>query len=204
MNTVERVHLIRHGQTDWNVEGRWQGTLPTELNAEGHAQAVALAEYMRTWPVQMIYTSDLPRAAQTAAALGQALQINPILDQRWQEFHLGIFQGLTRDEIEVRYPHEWYAFRRQYWDYVVPEGESRRMLQERAFAAWSDIIARQDASEVAVVSHGGVIRLLLLKLFADHPDVQNIHIENTSITTIERRGGDWQLLRAALIPHLTV
>ncbi|MBL8153284.1 MAG: histidine phosphatase family protein [Anaerolineae bacterium] len=204
MNIVERVHLIRHGQTDWNVEGRWQGTLPTELNDEGHAQAAALASHMRSWPIQAVYTSDLPRAAQTAAALGETLGVSPILDSRWQEFHLGIFQGLTRDQIEARYPHEWHEFRRLYWEYVVPEGESRRMLQSRAFAAWSDIVARPNASEVAVVSHGGVIRMLLLKLFADHPDVPNIHIENTSITTIERRGDDWHLLRAALIPHLTV
>jgi probable phosphoglycerate mutase len=203
VNTVERVHLIRHGQTNWNVEGRWQGTLPTQLNAEGLAQAAALASHMRSWPIQAIYTSDLPRAAQTAAALGRSLGVDPIPDQRWQEFHLGIFQGLTRDEIEARYPHEWYEFRRIYWDYVVPEGESRRMLQARAFAAWNDVIAPQNASEVAVVSHGGVIRMLLLKLFADHPDVQNIHIENTSITTIERRDDDWHLIGAALVPHLT-
>lgn len=203
MNTVERVHLIRHGQTDWNVEGRWQGTLPTELNPEGHAQAVALATYLRTWPIQAVFTSDLPRASQTAAALGRSLSVEPIIDQRWQEFHLGIFQGLTRDEIEMRYAHEWHEFRRLYWDYVVPKGESRRILQARAFAAWSDVIAQEDASEVAVVSHGGVIRMLLLKLFADHPDVQNIHIDNTSITTIERQGDGWHLLRAALTPHLT-
>jgi 2,3-bisphosphoglycerate-dependent phosphoglycerate mutase len=201
--TVERVYLIRHGQTAWNVDGRWQGFEPVPLNDVGLAQARTLAGYLRA-PISAIYSSDLPRAVQTAEALGQTRNLNPIIDIRLREFNLGIFQGHTHDQIQARYPAETTAFYADYMGYLIPNGESRYQLQTRAFEAWTDITANAAGPEIAIVSHGGTIKMLLMKLFAEHPDLQQARIENTSVTTIERGGDGWRLVELAHAAHLTV
>jgi broad specificity phosphatase PhoE len=198
---VQRILLIRHGRTDWNVEGRWQGSLPVPLNDEGRAQAQALGAYLRGSGLSAVYTSDLPRAFDTAQAVADALNLQPCADERLREFDLGIFQGLTRDEIIARYPSEWAALRENYWDYVIPGGESRRAMQNRMFNAWQDIAASAEGT-VALVSHGGSIKLLLLRVFDNAPELQDVHIENTSITTVERNGVGWHLVELAATPHL--
>ncbi len=199
---LQRVLLIRHGQTDWNIEGRWQGILPVALNAEGRAQAQALADHLRDRPIRRIVSSDLPRAFETASALGRSVGVAPEPDVRWREFNLGIFQGLTRDEITARYAAEWEAFHADYWDYRIPGGESRRAAQSRIFAGWQELVEQTGAEEAAAVSHGGVIKLLLLKLFRDDPTIRDLHLENTSVTYIERDAGGWRLAQAARTDHL--
>lgn len=194
--------LVRHGQTDWNVDGRWQGILPVGLNTVGRAQARALAEHLQGQPISALYSSDLPRAHQTAMAIGDVFGLQPKLDERWREFSLGIFEGLTREEIQTNYPDEWHQFRENYWDYVVPGGESRRLFQSRLYAAWRDLIAAENGSETVVVTHGGSIKLLLLRLFEGRPELNDLHIENTSITTLEKRDNGWQLRSLAAVPHL--
>ena len=199
---VERVLLIRHGQTDWNMEGRWQGCLPVPLNAIGRAQARALAESLRGRPIRAIYTSDLSRALETAEAVGAAVGVAPIPDERLREFKLGIFEGYRRDELAVKYPREWNAFHEDRWHYVVPDGESRRNLQDRMWAAWEDITANGSGPEVAIVTHGGALGLLLERLFGDAPELHNVRFENTSVTTVERQDDGWRLAEVASAGHL--
>lgn len=199
---IKRILLIRHGQTDWNMDGRWQGSLPVPLNDVGRAQARALAAHLRPNPIRAIYSSDLPRALETAEFLGAAVGVRPKPDTRLREFDLGIFQGLKRDEMMARYPAEWASFNADYWDYTIPGGESRRMLQQRMWEAWMDVIARDEGPEVAVVSHGGALKLLLLRLFDDSSTVRELRLENTSVTTVERNGTGWKLAAAADITHL--
>lgn len=199
---IERVLLIRHGQTDWNIEGRWQGCLPVSLNDVGRAQARALADYLRGRPIGAIYSSDLPRALETATFIADVLGLQPIPDNRLREFSLGVFEGRRRDELIELYPEEWRAFRTEDADYVVPQGESRRALQNRMWAAWQDITANGGGPEVAIVTHGGSLKQLLLKLFGATPEIQNLRFENTSVTTIERDGQGWQLAEMAVASHL--
>jgi 2,3-bisphosphoglycerate-dependent phosphoglycerate mutase len=202
---IERVFLIRHGQTDWNMTGRWQGQEPVPLNAQGFEQARALASYLRQRPIQAIYSSDLSRAFQTAAAIGEAVGVMPQADTRWRELHLGIFQGLTKDEIEATHPTEWAALHEDYWGYKVPNGESRREMQARALSAWEAIVAAGAGREVAIVSHGGTLKILLLTLFDGlGPDFRAVDISNTSVTVLERDGEHWRVAELAVTPHLVV
>jgi broad specificity phosphatase PhoE len=176
--------------------------MPVPLNDIGKAQARALGEYLRGRPVSAIVSSDLARALETATLVGDALGITPTTDERLREFHLGIFAGYRRDELAALYPDKWSAFQNDRWDYVIPQGESRRTLQARVYAAWQDIVANGHGPEVALVSHGGSLSLLLLKLFGDGPDMQDLHLENTSVTTIERDGDGWRLAEVAAAGHL--
>lgn len=202
MTPVEQVLLIRHGQTDWNVDGRWQGALPIGLNDIGRAQAKALANYLSNRKIGSVYSSDLPRALDTAAAIGASFGLTPITEVRLQEFNLGIFQGLKRDEIRERYPVEHSNFEADYWNYAVTQGESRRALQTRAYEVFQEIVAKAVGPDVAIVSHGGTIRMLLLRLFEGAPELNHFHVENTSLTILVRDGNKWKLEALATVPHL--
>lgn len=196
-----RIHLIRHGQTAWNAEGRWQGALDVQLSATGIAQAHRLAQHLASYAIRAVYSSDLSRAAVTARICADALGLPVRLDPRWREFNLGVLSGLTMDEIRARYPDELRGLQENYLDHVVSGGESRRMMMERAYSAWCDVIAAGDP-EVAIFSHGGLIRVLLYKLFDGDPAVRSGHIENTSITTLEVVGDQVRLIALGQIPHL--
>ncbi|MBZ0293077.1 MAG: histidine phosphatase family protein [Anaerolineae bacterium] len=197
---VERVLLIRHGETDWNLERRWQGFEPTSLNANGLEQADTLAQYLRERPIGAVYCSDLPRALQTAAALAQVLGLEPRADIRWREIHVGIFQGLVISEVEQRYPVEIASFRSSDVDFVIPNGESRRMLGKRVYEAFEEVVEQPTGPEIAIVSHGGTIRRLIATLFGEAAD--STFLPNTSITTFARKGAKWTLTGVAETPHL--
>lgn len=207
--TTARIILVRHGQTDWNNDGRWQGQLDIPLNDAGLEQAAALATYLSERPIKAVHTSDLARAKRTAEVIADALNLSVIPDPRWREMNLGVFQGLTVEEIEARYPEEYHATRADYMNHVIPQGESRRMMQERSRTALYEILAaasENDESDVVVVSHGGTIKALLLRLFDNNHDIRHISIPNTSITTIEYTSGEndgtWRLIEAGITPHL--
>ncbi len=199
--TIQRVLLIRHGETSWNIIGRWQGFEQTVLNEVGLSQAKALAAYLRRRSISAIYSSDLLRALQTAYPLCEALGLTPIAHAGWREQNLGIFQGLTRAEIEAKYPAELASMRAD-MAYAIPEGESRADMQRRAYRAWEVVVANDKGPEVAIVSHGGTISVLLIGLFGDEPEVRNVFVPNTSITTVERNGKDWKLVEIGATPHL--
>lgn len=200
MHTI-RIHLIRHGQTEWNAEGRWQGALDVHLSAVGIEQAHRLARHLSAYAIRAIYSSDLSRAAVTARICADALGLPVRLDPRWREFNLGVLSGLTMDEIRARYPDELRGLQENYLDHVVAGGESRRMMMERAYGAWCDVVAAGDP-EAAIFSHGGLIRVLLYRLFDGDPIVRSGHIENTSITTLEVVEGQVRLIALGQIPHL--
>lgn len=152
--------LIRHGETAWNAEHRIQGQLDTPLSTTGIRQASQLAERLGRDPIAAIYSSDLARAALTAAPLGARLGCTPQLDPRLRERDFGIFQGLTVDEIAQRYPDEFERWRARDLDWEVPEGESARQLLERVTTALTEIVVRHPGATVVVVAHGGVLDVL--------------------------------------------
>ncbi len=202
--TFKRVLLIRHGQTDWNAQGRWQGIMQVPLNEIGIQQAHALAEHLRERPITAVYTSDLIRANETARILGESLSLKPNEDPRLRELNLGDFQGLTYPEISAKFPKHVEQMNSDYMGFTPPNGESRLAMQQRAYEAFNDILAREPGPEIALVSHGGTIRVLLLKLVGDLETVRRTSVQNTSITIIETDGLNHRLLEVAAVSHLAV
>ncbi|MCL4868106.1 MAG: phosphoglycerate mutase family protein [Anaerolineae bacterium] len=147
--------LIRHGQTDWNAAGRWQGHTDIPLNRTGVAQAHALADRLHRWPIQAIYSSDLQRAAATAHILGQRNGISVNLDPCWRERFAGRLEGLTREQIQEQLPEVWAVLAQGQAE--APEGESYAALRERVAAAYQNLLRQHPDQMIAIVSHGGTL-----------------------------------------------
>jgi broad specificity phosphatase PhoE len=141
--------LVRHAETEWNREGRWQGHADPPLNEAGRAQAHALAATLAGEHLDAIYSSDLRRAAETAEILGAALGRPVTPDPDLREIDVGSWSGLTRKEVAERFP-----------DWDTHDGESLDELQARVVAAVRRIADRHADGLVLIVTHGGSIRSL--------------------------------------------
>jgi broad specificity phosphatase PhoE len=202
---MTRVILIRHGETDWNATGRWQGRAPVPLNEVGMEQAQRLGRYLAAHGphIDVLYSSDLKRAMQTAAAIAapQGLTVIPELGLR--EIDLGDWQGLTRAEAEAWDAERYAAYVAARGSSPPPDGESWDQVKARARRTFDDLTARYDeTSTIALVSHGGTIGRLIESLFGA---VERPTLANTSITILEQTspGAGWGLVRVAWSPHLS-
>jgi broad specificity phosphatase PhoE len=151
--------LIRHGETDWNRENRFQGHADPPLNDAGRAQARALAAELGNQSFAALYTSPLRRAAETAAILASELGVEPVSDEALEEVDVGSWSGLTRDQVEERFP-DGYARWLEYghgWD----DGETYEELGGRVVAGLLNIGARHPDEALLAVTHGGPIRSAL-------------------------------------------
>lgn len=162
--------LIRHGQSQANVEGRMQGWLDSPLSDTGRAEADALVRRLVRdgWPISAIYASDLLRAAQTAERLAAALGLPVVLDRRLREYGIGQLTGVVYRDIEFLYPDIWRGWHASNDLVPVPGEEGWPAMNERVSAALADLLAAHDTraagTAVAVVTHGGTIRTLLSHL----------------------------------------
>jgi len=160
--------LARHGQSVWNAAGRWQGQADPPLSDLGLAQARAAA--LEAGSFDAIVASDLERARHTATIISEATGVGPVLiDPRLRERHAGEYEGLTRDEIEERFPGQLEA-------QVFPPGwEPSHQLLERATEALDEILNHTGGSgDVLTVTHGGVIYALEGHLGLSHARIDNL------------------------------
>jgi broad specificity phosphatase PhoE len=149
--------LDRHGETDWNQALRWQGHADRPLNERGRRQARALAEALAGEPPSAVYSSDLLRARETAQIVASRLGLAVVTVPELREVDVGSWSGLTRQEIEQRFPdgyRRWRAHEGHGWD----DGESYEAMGERVVAALRRIAADHVGGDVLVVTHGGPIR----------------------------------------------
>lgn len=157
--------LLRHGQTDWNVEGRWQGQAPQApgLNDAGQAQAVAAQKLMRTVPLRAIYCSDLIRARQTSEIVAASFDLTICADARLREIHLGAWEGMLHSEIADRYPLELAERERDPLEARAPGGEIPAQVEQRVLSAVDDIAAKYPEDSVLIVSHGVALAIIICR-----------------------------------------
>lgn len=199
---IERVYIVRHGETDYNATGRWQGALDIPLNAQGRQQAALLAQWLvaQGETIDRIYTSDLTRAHETAEIIAKVHNLEVEKDLRLRETNVGVFQGLTNHEIDAQY-----ADIRHAWNnddhYVIPNGESRMQVHDRMMEVWQEWTNQLPLRHLMIVSHGGAIRWLLRGLFPNI-DHDSYHLPNTSLTIVQRTETGWTLERVGTVIHL--
>jgi broad specificity phosphatase PhoE len=185
-----RLVLWRHGQTEWNVEGRFQGQSDIPLDAVGQAQAERAARLLAALRPDVIISSDLSRALATAAPLARLTGLAVTTDKDLRERHGGAWEGLTDAEIRSRYPAE-------HARWLPPDGESSAAVAERAGAALDRIAESLAPGALAVVvSHGAAIRLGAARLLGLPEDLWGAvgPLANCAWSVLGRRSGRWRLL----------
>ena len=175
---MTRILLARHGETDWNRIGRWQGHADLPLNDAGRGQAAELAERLAGDGIAAIYASDLMRASQTARVVADRLGLAVIEDAGLREIDVGSWSGFTRAEVERRFP-EGYA--RWLDGEIGHDGETREELTERVVGAVERIAAAHPDDTILFVTHGGAIRALRRYADGDPGDP----IENCGTSSLE-------------------
>ena len=155
-----RIIAIRHGETTWNVDTRIQGRLDIPLNATGRTQAARMAQALKGEPISAVYASDLTRAWETAAYLGQThgLPVTPEAGLRERGF--GDFEGKTFAEIEALLPEQSLRWRKRDPEFAPAGGESLLALKSRVEEATARLAARHPGELIALVGHGGVMDVL--------------------------------------------
>lgn len=164
---MTRILLVRHGQSTWNADGRWQGRADPPLSELGRRQAEVAAETIATMDIASIWASPLVRAQETAMFMGKRLDLQIQYDPRLQERDAGEWTGKTRTEIEAGWPGFLEDGRR-------PDGfETDDVLHDRALAA-VHAIAATEREPVVIISHGGVIRVVERALGSEPHAVANL------------------------------
>lgn len=199
------VILCRHGESEWNVARRIQGQSPDAggLTPTGRAQARLLRRRLKSMDVDVLISSDLRRALETALIARVDPSLEPVLDPRWREADLGTWQGLHRDEARQRWPEEWEMARRE--DVARGGGETFLQVQARVLAALGDLLAMHAGKTVAVITHGGPIHACLgAVLNHSFPEVYERlpTNRNTSVTILRFEGGEIEPLALMDSSHL--
>jgi broad specificity phosphatase PhoE len=145
--------LIRHGQTEWNANGRWQGQADPPLNETGRAQARRTALELRSQSIDALFSSDLRRARETADIIAAVVGCRVQLEPRLREVDLGEWQGLFSDEIRAGWPEQMRLWLESPLATRPPGGESIPELAGRVLAAVHDIAARHAGKRVGLVAH---------------------------------------------------
>ncbi|HUK97675.1 MAG TPA: histidine phosphatase family protein [Gaiellaceae bacterium] len=143
------ILLARHGETEWNRTGRYQGWADPPLNETGRAQARELAEQLRSTPFDAVYSSDLQRARETAEIVAEPHGVPVIVEPGLREVNVGAWSGLNHSEVEARFP-----------DGERPGGESREQHTARVLAAAEKIARAHPGERILLVSHGGTMRAI--------------------------------------------
>ena len=156
--------IVRHGETDWNAQGRIQGHTDIGLSVTGTEQARLLASRLASVPIDAAYCSDLKRASETAAiALGDQ---NIVLNKtpRLREYHKGSYEGMTLAEIQTQFPDDYPRYLEKGLDYAPTGGETTRGVSSRMAEIFGEIKSKHLNDTVLVVGHGGSLRAGMVSL----------------------------------------
>jgi alpha-ribazole phosphatase len=162
------LSLIRHGQTQWNAEGRYTGQSDIPLNDVGREQARQLVKQLKENPPDVIFSSDLKRAEETAAIIANRIKVTVHVDRRLREINQGVWEGMHFDEIKMRYAEEFAARVANPLEVAPPGGETIGQVQERVLSAVAEIMRTNRGSHVAIVAHGLVLALIKAQ-FENYP-----------------------------------
>lgn len=186
------IGLIRHGMTAWNNEGRLQGQQDIELDENGRRQARALAKRLAPEPWDVIVSSDLSRAKETAQLVADQLGlVVQSCDPRLRERNYGLLEGTTLDERIQKWGEAWKSL-----DLGV---ERAGQLRERGLSYIEELLAAHENRKILIVSHGGFLRQLLYGLLKD---VKIDGLDNTSLSIVRKHNKEWQSILINCTAHL--
>jgi alpha-ribazole phosphatase len=180
-----KLLLVRHGQTDWNINRRFQGQSDVPLNEVGRQQATALVNRLSREHIDVLFASDLQRAHETARIIAaqQACEIR--LDARLREINFGAWEGLTYDEIKHNDPAVLAAREADIFTTAAPDGETLNQLTTRVESVLNDLHTQYAAQTTLMVAHGGPLQILLcLALDLSPSKYWQFHLATASLSEI--------------------
>jgi broad specificity phosphatase PhoE len=178
MFLTTNVILIRHGQSQGNAEGRFGGHTNTPLSPRGRKQAQATARALGSEKFDAIYSSDLPRAIETASPLAKLAGVSLEATDALRERSVGVMEGLTFEEAAEQHPEQYQALLRRDFEHVILGGESYRQTLDRASRKLDEAIEQHNGGRIAMFAHTGTICILILHLMGalDAPDLKPVWI----------------------------
>lgn len=197
-----RIYLIRHGETLWNLEGRFQGQMDSPLSPLGERQAERLGQHFNNIDIHGCYSSDLGRAASTAQPIATATQQQLKTLKALRERSFGIFEGCLKHEAQALNPEAFEAWTQGTFGNVVPGGESRQTLVERVLASLVSLASQHNHETIAVISHGGVLSSLWRHLEPERQEQRGFSIPNASISQLSFDRGTWTVDSWSDVSHL--
>ena len=184
------ITLIRHGQTDWNIEKRMQGQLDINLNVEGVQQIHTLANQLKAdQPLTRIFTSPLCRAKYSAQILGEILNVQVEVVDELKELNFGVWQGMTYEEIQRKHPEEWTTWHQRGGLTLIPMAEQISSGIERVTAS-IDSLAEKYKDPIGIVTHGTIIEIYLNYLQGISPEAMKMErnlIPNGTYVQLDNR-----------------
>ena len=197
-----RIYFMRHGETVWNTERRYQGMTDIELSAEGLRQADIAAERFKGIDIDKIFCSPLKRAAATAKPIADEKGLDVIYEDPFREICFGEWEGKTVPELTEKYGADYINFIREPHKYGFPGEGSIDRVMDRIKPAIDRMIAEEDGN-VLIVSHGGIIRLMIMYIMGlDNSWFTKMWINNTGISIIEVKDGRRLMLTVNDSAHL--
>lgn len=194
--SITRICLVRHGETSWNSEHRLQGHEDIPLNSTGKAQANAASHALSSQHFAAIYSSDLLRARETAETIARQSGQKVFLEPDLRERHFGAFQGLTREEADLRHAGEYTRLRLREPDAHPPGGgESLHVFGTRVRKALQEIVLRHPGDELLVVCHGGCLDVIY-RMVTGKPldEPRDFPLGNATLNWIGFDNGQWRLI----------
>ena len=204
------ILLIRHGETAWNAVRRLQGRIDIPLNAEGERQAGALAQALAAESVDVIVSSDLQRARQTAQAVADQYHGAQVhADAKLRERCYGVFEGMLYTDVAQQYPADFALWQARDIDAVMPPGErvaeSFRQFYARAISAIREWAERHPGKTVAIVAHGGVLECAYREAVGMQLDSpRDFQVKNASINRFSFADGKLALTSWGEVEHLSL
>ena len=197
-------YFLRHGETEWNAEGRLCGCSDVPLSENGRRQAQLLAHRLKSVPAQELYSSPLVRALETARLIGQAIGRVPVVDQRLIELNYGEWEGHTFEECRRSSPDRYRAWEMDPAAVAPPQGESGAHLVERVWPFMDELSKRHPGGNVVVVCHKTVCRLLACHIMgiplAEYR--QRVRMDNSALNIFATHGEHWRVVTLNDTAHL--
>ena len=210
-----KLVIVRHGETEWNVQHRAMGQLDSPLTPKGIQQARAIGNRLHRLKFTSLYSSDLGRAVQTANIIAEICAKKIIFDPELREWNMGIFQGLTVSEMHEKFPQERQDYEQIGDEYIIPEGESLDQCRDRGFRILNAIVKRHSNENlhenlaetgdetVVVVTHGCVLMgFFEMVLDLRSGNTWRFKLDNANFCAFEYANERWSLVVWNDVSHL--
>lgn len=185
---MNKFFIVRHGETEWNMQGRTQGHGDSKLTEKGRYQADKLGRRLLKFNIDCIYSSDLGRTIETSSILSSILNKEVEYTEGLREINFGKWEGMTIQEIKDKYNDIYTIWRNEPHNALIPDAENLIQLKERVLKTINDINKKHENSNIILVSHSMVIKVLLLSLLgSDLSNLYRIRQDNTALNIVEFR-----------------